>query len=51
MTPEASNALLKFLEEPSQEIYAFLTTESEENVLPTILSRSQNLYYPYFLQN
>ncbi|HOF65194.1 MAG: hypothetical protein QM205_02585 [Bacillota bacterium] len=43
MTPEASNALLKFLEEPSQEIYAFLTTESEENVLPTILSRSQKL--------
>ncbi|NLJ32489.1 MAG: hypothetical protein GX343_01470 [Erysipelotrichaceae bacterium] len=43
MTPEASNALLKFLEEPSHEIYAFLTTENEENVLPTILSRSQKL--------
>jgi DNA polymerase-3 subunit delta' len=41
MTPEAVNALLKFLEEPQQDIYAILTTESVHSLLPTILSRSQ----------
>lgn len=41
MTPEAINALLKFLEEPHLEIYAILTTMSLEDVLPTIQSRSQ----------
>lgn len=41
MTPEAVNALLKFLEEPQQEIYAILTTESIDSLLPTITSRSQ----------
>lgn len=43
MTIEAINALLKFLEEPSKNIYAFLTTSNASNVLPTIKSRSQNL--------
>lgn len=43
LTPEAANALLKFLEEPSIDICAFLTTENEDNVLPTIISRSQKL--------
>jgi DNA polymerase-3 subunit delta' len=43
MTPEAINSLLKFLEEPNQDVYAFLTTENEAMVLPTILSRVQNL--------
>jgi DNA polymerase-3 subunit delta' len=41
MTPEAVNALLKFLEEPQQEIYAILTTETIHALLPTITSRSQ----------
>lgn len=41
MTPEAINALLKFLEEPSLDIYAILTTQDIEKILPTILSRSQ----------
>lgn len=41
MTPEAINALLKFLEEPQMEIFAILTTTSLEDVLPTIQSRSQ----------
>ena len=41
MTPTAVNALLKFLEEPGKNIYAFLTTENETKVLPTILSRTQ----------
>lgn len=43
MNRESVNALLKFLEEPKGEIYAFLTTENESKVLPTILSRCQHL--------
>ena len=45
MTPEAINALLKFLEEPSLEVYAFLTTQDKEKILPTILSRSQVIQF------
>ena len=41
MTPVAINSLLKFLEEPGRNIYAFLTTENESKVLPTIISRTQ----------
>lgn len=37
------NAILKFLEEPGKEIYAFLTTNNISNVLPTIVSRCQTL--------
>ena len=44
MTPEAINALLKFLEEPHLEIYAILTTTSLDDVLPTIQSRSQVIH-------
>lgn len=43
MTLEAINSLLKFLEEPGENIYAFLTTENELKVLPTILSRTQKI--------
>ena len=43
MTVEAINSLLKFLEEPSPNTYAFLTTRNESRILPTILSRCQNL--------
>ncbi|MDY0214760.1 MAG: hypothetical protein RBS24_04475 [Bacilli bacterium] len=43
MTIEAINALLKFLEEPANNVFAFLTTSNTTNVLPTILSRSQIL--------
>jgi DNA polymerase-3 subunit delta' len=43
--PENVNALLKFLEEPTQEVYAFLTTENEARVLPTIVSRTQVLRF------
>lgn len=45
MTPEAVNALLKFLEEPQQDVYAFLTTENIESLLPTIRSRSQIIQF------
>ena len=44
MTIESVNSILKFLEEPESEIYAFLTTNNENNVLPTILSRCQILH-------
>lgn len=45
MTSEAINSLLKFLEEPSENIFAFLTCENESRVLPTIISRSQTLHF------
>ena len=41
MTIEATNSLLKFLEEPQPNIYAFLTTNNENIILPTIISRCQ----------
>lgn len=41
MTIEAINAILKFLEEPGSKIYAFLTTNNESAILPTIISRCQ----------
>lgn len=41
MTVEAVNAILKFLEEPGSKIYAFLTTNNESAILPTIISRCQ----------
>lgn len=43
LKPEAANSLLKFLEEPPSNTYAFLTSENEEKVLPTILSRCEKL--------
>ncbi|MCQ2793911.1 MAG: hypothetical protein MJ207_00850 [Bacilli bacterium] len=42
-TIEAINSILKFLEEPGKDTYAFLTTQNESRVLPTIVSRSQRL--------
>lgn len=45
MTPATVNSLLKFLEEPGKNIYAFLTTENEAKVLPTIISRTQVLRF------
>jgi DNA polymerase III delta prime subunit len=41
LTPEAQNALLKVLEEPPAHTFILLTTESQEALLPTILSRCQ----------
>jgi len=45
MTSIAVNSLLKFLEEPGKNIYAFLTTENETKILPTIISRTQVLRF------
>ena len=44
MTTEAVNSILKFLEEPTSEVYAFLTTNNESIILPTIVSRCQGLH-------
>ena len=42
---DATNALLKFLEEPLPDTYAFLTTENDKRILPTILSRVQTIHF------
>ncbi|MDO4813928.1 MAG: DNA polymerase III subunit delta' [Gemella sp.] len=41
MTPQASNSILKFLEEPEEKITALLTTTNLNAVLDTIISRCQ----------
>lgn len=43
MTEQAINSILKFLEEPGKNVYAFLTTNNENSILPTIISRCQVL--------
>ena len=43
MTVQAINSILKFLEEPGSKVYAFLTTNNENSILPTIISRCQVL--------
>lgn len=45
LTDEASNALLKMLEEPPQETHIFLITSRPHRLLPTILSRCQWLKF------
>ncbi len=41
----ASNALLKFLEEPGDDVHLFLVCQQIENLLPTINSRCQKLAF------
>ena len=43
MTPEATNALLKTLEEPPADLLLILTTDQPHRLLPTIRSRCQQL--------
>ena len=59
MTGKAANSLLKFIEEPSNNLTGIFLTEQPENVLPTIISRCQNInfrplskqnFYQYALQ-
>ncbi len=45
MTIDSVSVLLKFLEEPKENTYAFLTTENEFKILPTILSRTQIVHF------
>ncbi|HSW75359.1 MAG TPA: AAA family ATPase [Candidatus Saccharimonadales bacterium] len=44
MTTEAQNAFLKLLEEPPADTVILLTAKSRESLLPTILSRVQEMY-------
>ncbi|MFC4768518.1 DNA polymerase III subunit delta' [Effusibacillus consociatus] len=41
MTPEAANALLKFLEEPSTPVVAILLANRKSGLMPTVVSRCQ----------
>ena len=45
MTMEASNALLKTLEEPAEQNVFLLITSNEETLIPTIKSRCQAIYF------
>ncbi|WP_195856638.1 DNA polymerase III subunit delta' [Aerococcus sp. Group 2] len=46
MTVQAANSLLKFLEEPHQDVYIFLLTNNREAILPTVQSRCQVIHFP-----
>lgn len=45
MTAGAANSLLKFLEEPSGNMTAFLLTSAKQRIIPTILSRCQLVHF------
>src|SRR5271155_4654775 len=45
LTPEASNALLKTLEEPPDRVIFVLATTEPENLVDTIRSRSQHFHF------
>lgn len=45
LSPEAANALLKTLEEPREKVIIILLTSSVDLLIPTIVSRSQVLYF------
>ena len=46
MTNQAANAFLKVLEEPPDRSIFILTTSKKSDLLPTIKSRCQQLYFP-----
>lgn len=45
LSVSATNSLLKFLEEPEDNTYAFLLTNNEFRLLPTIRSRVQTIHF------
>lgn len=45
MRDEAANSLLKTLEEPPHDSFLILTTENQYAVLPTIVSRTQKVFF------
>jgi DNA polymerase-3 subunit delta' len=51
MTDQAANALLKTLEEPSGGCLLILTTENREALLPTIVSRCQQVRFDLLTEN
>jgi DNA polymerase III subunit delta' len=50
MNNEASNSLLKTLEEPLPDTVILLTTSAKESLLPTILSRCQTVQCDFLLE-
>ena len=50
MNESASNAILKFLEEPESNIKGFLIVSNKENILPTIRSRCEIIHVDYEVQ-
>ncbi len=46
LTEEAQNALLKMLEEPNRSSICILVTSRPDSLLPTILSRCQQFFFP-----
>ncbi len=46
MNQSAANKLLKIIEEPPEETYFVMVSESTQNMLPTILSRLQIVKFP-----
>ena len=44
------NRLLKLIEEPPENSYIFLVAENRDEILPTILSRCQQFYFPILPQ-
>ncbi|EHI70002.1 DNA polymerase III subunit delta' [Streptococcus ictaluri] len=46
MHVNAANSLLKYMEEPQGDAYLFLLTNDDNQVLPTIRSRTQTFYFP-----
>lgn len=46
MTVNAANSLLKFIEEPGQDVYIFLLTTNKQAILPTVQSRTQIVELP-----
>lgn len=51
MTQEAANAFLKTLEEPKENVTIIITSSRPELLLPTILSRCQQLFFRPINQN
>ena len=51
MNASCSNALLKLLEEPPENTLFFLVSYDYEKLLPTIISRTQQIYIPQFSDN
>ena len=47
MNDSSANSMLKFLEEPSDNIIGFLVTTDKDKVLDTIISRCQNFKFIY----
>ena len=43
---ESANALLKILEEPPENTTLILVTDSKNALLPTVISRCQNIHFP-----